>query len=328
MISIILPVYNTEQYVKKCITSIKEQTYKDWELIIIDNGSTDKSYAFCREEAKEDSRIKVFHQYQNKGVSMARNLGLERASGEFLTFIDADDWILPDYLEELLREQEKTGADMVVCSYRKVTEEDRNADRGVAGEKEETLQLYSKEEYFKYCLLEGNTHCWGVLYRAKRVEGIYFPSKITIGEDLLYLISTAVQMDKIAVSRYSGYQYFINPKGAMLKKFTPEYMDQIVCWQMAKEALLGAYPQFKEKLNSILVVSAILTAGKISELSDEEREEYKEELQQCRDIVKEYGENFGVRSLLPAGYAVKVFLFGRFPSLYLKLYGARKKWKR
>lgn len=324
MISIILPVFNAENYIKKCIESIREQTYGDWELIIIDNGSTDFSYDICREAAKEDGRIEVIHQYQNKGVSLARNLGLERASGEFLTFIDADDWISPDYLEVLYKEQEKENADMVVCSYKIVGQKDREEENDTCENREYSRNLYSLEEYLKQYLLEGNTHCWGVLYRTKKIQDIQFPGKITIGEDLLYLIRAAEKMEHILVLGYQGYQYFINPKGAMLKKYTHEYMDQLICWQQAKEELVASYPQLQDKLDSIIVVSALLITGKISELSAEEKEDYRKDLEECLSIVREKGRKSSVRRHLPKGYPFKVFLFAAAPSLYLSLYGAKK----
>lgn len=346
MISIILPVYNAEPYIVKCVESIRTQTYKDWELIVIDNGSEDKSYSICKELAKEDPRIEVFHQYKNKGVSQARNLGLERVSGEFLTFIDADDWIAPDYLEVLFKEQQKEDADMVVCGYRMVTEEDRRAEETIRDSKsnreevagknktfhqektEYTRDLYSLKEYVKNYLLEGNTHCWGVLYRTRKIREVSFPGKITIGEDLLYLIQAAKQMDKILVLGYQGYRYFINPRGAMLKKFTPEYMDQLVCWQLAKEELLKEDSGLEDKLNSILVVSALLVVGKMAELSEEERGSFHKEPEECQKIVNEYGKKKEVRRYLPKGYPLKVLVFTMAPGLYLKLYGARKQQTR
>ena len=93
MISIVMPVFNAEDYLKKSIESILHQTYPAWELILIDNGSEDYSLRICQEYAKKDERILVLHQHQNKGVSAARNLGMEKATGNYITFLDADDWV-------------------------------------------------------------------------------------------------------------------------------------------------------------------------------------------------------------------------------------------
>lgn len=100
LISIIIPVYNTEKYLDRCIQSVLAQTYTNWELLLIDDGSTDSSWAICDKYAEQDSRIKVFHK-ENGGVSSARNLGLDNAKGEWISFIDSDDWVANQYLEIL-----------------------------------------------------------------------------------------------------------------------------------------------------------------------------------------------------------------------------------
>ncbi|HBJ76930.1 MAG TPA: glycosyl transferase [Porphyromonadaceae bacterium] len=100
MISIIIPVYNVEPYLHQCIDSILNQTYKDWECILVDDGSTDSSGVICDEYAKKDSRIHVLHT-ENCGASHARNIGIECANGEWISFVDADDWITKNYVESL-----------------------------------------------------------------------------------------------------------------------------------------------------------------------------------------------------------------------------------
>ena len=101
-ISIIVPIYNVEHYLRSCIESIISQSYSDWELLLIDDGSPDRSGEICDEYAKNDDRIRVFHK-KNGGVSSARNLGLDKAQGEWVTFIDADDYILPDFIKGLYK---------------------------------------------------------------------------------------------------------------------------------------------------------------------------------------------------------------------------------
>ena len=96
--SIIVPVYNSESFIKVCLDSILEQTYPDFELLLIDDGSTDRSGEICDKYAGKDSRIRVFHE-KNEGVSASRNKGLEMASGRYVNFVDSDDWVSPDYLQ-------------------------------------------------------------------------------------------------------------------------------------------------------------------------------------------------------------------------------------
>ena len=132
MLSVIIPVYNVEPYLEKCLDSVLKQTYKDMEILIIDDGSTDRSGAISDEYAAKDSRIRVFHT-ENRGLSAARNLGLDNAVGGYIGFVDSDDWIEPDMYEVLLKKAEETGADIVECGvfkeYPDKTVEHQRPDR-------------------------------------------------------------------------------------------------------------------------------------------------------------------------------------------------------
>lgn len=324
MVSIVLPVYNAEKYIRKSIESVLKQTYPIWELIIIDNGSEDDSFSICHEYAKEEQRIVVFHQYQNKGVSAARNLGVEKSSGEYITFLDADDWLDEDYLERLVRMAEEAQTDLLVCKFKQEFD-DKEQKEDFREEKKDTVMVYQREKYIEQCLLNGYTHCWGVLYKASILERIYFPSKLTIGEDVLFLIDTILQAEKIGVTTYDGYHYYINENGAMNRKFTPSYMDQITCWKRAKDKLIERYPNTLYKINSIIVVSTMLVVGKLSCLSKEELGSYGKELEECQEVIKEYSVMREVIRLLPSGYPLKVFLFKLSPAFYMKLYSLWKK---
>lgn len=112
MISIIVPVYQAELTLSRCIESITGQSYLNWELLLINDGSSDSSGEICNKYSEKDPRIKVYHKI-NGGVSSARNLGLDKASGEFVTFIDSDDWIEPHTLDLYVRCQQKYDADVV-----------------------------------------------------------------------------------------------------------------------------------------------------------------------------------------------------------------------
>lgn len=116
MISIIVPVYNAEKYLRRCIDSVLAQTYTNFELLLINDGSKDKSGKICDEYASRDSRIRVFHK-ENAGVSRARNLGLDNAKGEWLTFIDSDDWVREDFLQKRLDLALKEGSDVAYCDF-------------------------------------------------------------------------------------------------------------------------------------------------------------------------------------------------------------------
>ena len=112
-ISVIIPVYNAEKYLYRCIDSVLAQTYQDFELLLIDDGSKDSSGAICDEYAAKDARVRVFHK-ENGGVSSARNVGLDHARGEWITFVDADDWISMDWLKEMMTHSD---SDLVIADF-------------------------------------------------------------------------------------------------------------------------------------------------------------------------------------------------------------------
>ncbi len=121
-VSIIVPIYKVEKYLSKCIDSLIEQTYTNIEIILVDDGSPDKCPQICDDYAKKDKRIEVIHK-ENGGLSDARNFGIERAMGEYICFVDSDDWVDADYVESLLRSAVKYKADIAECGYRKYIEE-------------------------------------------------------------------------------------------------------------------------------------------------------------------------------------------------------------
>lgn len=115
-ISVIVPVYKVEAFLRQCIDSIVNQTYRHLEILLVDDGSPDDCGKICDEYAEKDNRIRVFHT-SNQGLSSARNFGLQNAAGEFVSFVDSDDWLEPDMYETLLERMEAAGADVSVCGY-------------------------------------------------------------------------------------------------------------------------------------------------------------------------------------------------------------------
>ena len=116
LFSVIVPVYNSELYINECIKSIIDSNYQNWELLLIDDGSTDKSGTICDQWSQRDSRIKVFHKV-NGGVSSARNLGIEKAKGYWLTFVDSDDFISPDFMSRIQEKASCENADLVFNDF-------------------------------------------------------------------------------------------------------------------------------------------------------------------------------------------------------------------
>lgn len=167
VISVIVPVFNVQDYVGKCVKSIQKQTYACLEILLVDGGSTDLSGMLCDKMQKLDERIRVIHK-ENGGLSSARNAGIDDARGDFLFFVDSDDWIDVDTLEILLRIAEREKADIVECSYRNiyadhVEEETSNTGEMVIGDAAFAMQCQLDWRYFK-------SGAWNKLYKKSIFE--------------------------------------------------------------------------------------------------------------------------------------------------------------
>ena len=172
-ISVIVPVYNAEKYLDRCIGSILAQTFRDFELILVEDGSPDRCAQMCDEWAKKDERIKVIHQ-SNSGPSKARNVGIAASQGEYLTFVDSDDRISPLMLEKLLRAAKKTGADIVTCA---VVRDNGKAFKLPIGKYK--LTVYSRDSFMDIMLkINGNRNVHYVcakLYKRSVTDSHLFP---------------------------------------------------------------------------------------------------------------------------------------------------------
>lgn len=237
MISIITPVYLVEQYLDRCISSIIAQSYTDFELILVDDGSPDRSGEICDRWAQKDSRIRVFHQ-PNSGVSAARNLALNIVEGEYITFVDSDDWLENDCLQQLLDVAGKTNADIVCCNRFENGQEQKAVCRYREAliTREEALDCYSKY-YF--------TAVWGKLYRRECLEGLKFREDIYYSEDTLFYTQAVMNAQTVYWMSRPLYHYFINPSGAM-KKINIEKRLTDFNARLAMVDLYATYPELQK----------------------------------------------------------------------------------
>lgn len=212
MISIVIPVYKVEKYLRQCVDSVLAQTYSDWELILVDDGSPDLCPQICDEYAAKDSRIKVIHQ-ENHGVSSARNTGIAKSSGIYLCFIDSDDEVHPDYLRILLNTIEIADADISCIGFCSNANDYNN--------KIKSIRLFSGLEYCENILYQTDNLCipspCGKLFKKRVVPADLFPLK-TRYEDLLAFSIFPYCSLKIACSPCILYMYRMH-KSSFLHEF-------------------------------------------------------------------------------------------------------------
>ena len=240
MISVIVPVYNVEKYLERCVKSIAAQTYKDLEILLIDDGSTDKSGEMCDDFQQTDSRIKAFHK-QNGGLSDARNYGIEHSAGEFISFVDSDDYIDEKMLETLHRLITENDADLAVCSAMDVFEGKEVTQ--VKGIKEFNL---NKVESYKYMLRgDGIPSACNKLYKRQTVGDVRFPVG-KLYEDGFFTPQILKKVEKTAVTSKPMYYYFRRADSITTKPFRKGDLDVIEaydkCVKQVKELCPEALP--------------------------------------------------------------------------------------
>lgn len=223
LISIIVPIYNVEKYLNRCVESIIRQSYTNLEIILIDDGSTDNCYEICIQYKKKDKRIKVIHQ-QNEGLSSARNTGVANAKGDYISFVDSDDWIHPDFIRNLYYTMKKNNSQIVECLAIPISTyfiDDNNIEFDCLENQEfngeECFNEFIKGKFFKQTV-------WNKLYKKEVLEDLLFEVG-KIHEDEYWTYQVFDKAKKVSYVNYIGYYYFQRNDSIMGRKFSIKNMD-------------------------------------------------------------------------------------------------------
>lgn len=226
LVSVIIPVYNVEAYLERCISSVGNQTYQSIQLVLVDDGSTDRSGEICDAWAAKDSRVTVIHQ-ENGGVSAARNTGLEKACGEYILWVDSDDYIAPDAVEKLINSALRTNADMVICDFVKGAEENHSfhnlqpQNSNVIGREEALGRIYTgSHNALRYAAP------WAKLGRRALYQDIVYPQG-KIFEDIYTTHKLLCRCERIAVLDEQLVYYFQRPDSIMNMSFSMKKLDYL-----------------------------------------------------------------------------------------------------
>ncbi len=207
-ISVIVPVYNAEKYLDRCVESIVAQTYKNLEIILVDDGSTDNSPAICDAWAKKDSRIRVIYK-KNGGVSSARNAGLDACTGDYIGFADADDWMEPDMYEVLIGNAKRYSADKSSCGYIYY------GQQAVCAPAETCRVLQSSDEIRLRIVSGEHNAVWCAIYSRSVVGDIRFDESLKVAEDWLFNYQVCLKMSSEVIVNTPLYHYEDNIESAM-----------------------------------------------------------------------------------------------------------------
>ncbi len=257
LVSVIIPVYNAEKHLDACIGSVLAQTYKSFEIILVNDGSKDNSKAICEELASKHPSIVLVDQ-PNQGVSAARNAGLERAQGEYIAFLDADDTLPANSLESLVNGAKEYGADLIIGRIYEAEDIPTGVLEG--------------EEYLKKALEDNpiTYSAWRILYKADFISGLRFPLGYVAHEDSYFVFTCALRKPRVALIKDVVYNYTVVGSSASRSGFSIKKYNAI-CELLAKKEvvineeyphLLPLFYHLKTKIQMVLLTGLSFTKGK------------------------------------------------------------------
>lgn len=278
LITVVVPVYNVEKYLKKCIESIINQTYKNLEIILVDDGSPDNCGKICDDYKKQDSRIKVIHK-KNGGLSDARNAGIDIANGEYITFIDSDDYIDDDYVELLYNAIVKDKTDMVISSHKVIY------DNGTILEKAtgERSILNSKEVLKRILYDEGiDLSAWAKLYKIELFRKVRYP-KERLFEDAATTYKLVDKCKNISIVSKSTYNYMIRENSITNLNFSEKKLDLIKSTEEMCDYVQNKYPDLEIACNRRLMYAYLSTLTQLAR----SKKRFPKEEKILMDYIKE-----------------------------------------
>jgi len=305
-ISIIVPVYNVELYLRKCINSILNQTIENLEVILVNDGSKDGSGDICDEYKKKDDRVIVIHK-ENGGLSSARNAGLEIATGELIGFIDSDDWIEPDYYEILYNGITQNNSDISVMHLIKVTKHEKIDFKTTEKEGWVNFTRHNAMERFFADDFIGYSAC-NKLYRRKLFEGIRYPEGMLM-EDKATTYKLIHKTNLVVVNLSKKYHYYLRNNSIMQSNFNRKKFDSLEVHMEQIEFVDRNYPEFNGLIRARFAYESfrlllMMIKSNYSEKSDFDR---------CLKIIKENISYVMNEKRIGLHHKIYVLLFYCFP---------------
>lgn len=283
MISVIVPVYNVEQYLDRCLTSLVRQTYSDLQIILVDDGSTDGCAGMCDAWAKKDPRILTVHQ-SNQGLSEARNAGLRLATGRYLAFVDSDDFVEPNMYRYMVEAMERTGSDIAACGRYRFDNETGNRRIMHTCRKE---SVFSTEEAIGALLCGGEMEetVWDKVFKAELFRGISFP-KGEINEDIAVTPEVFAGADRIVGVDRAFYYYCINSGSITHRPFGEKKLVVAKHISDTSEYIRGHFPSLEQSLRVFRArysISQLFAFYQKKELKEQYKEYYRFYRQNIRE---------------------------------------------
>lgn len=289
LVSIIVPVYKVELYLEKCVNSIINQTYKNIEIILVDDGSPDNCGQICDILEKRDKRIRVVHQ-KNMGVSGARNAGLDIMTGKYVMFVDSDDYINDDIVEKLIENITNNNVDISNCGIEFIYA-DKRSEKSFMGYPQDVV-LNQKDALKMF--FTASTAPFARLFKRDVIDTIRFDTKIKIGEDLVFVTEVFLNAKIIAFTKYNGYSYFVNDSSVTNQNFSMTDFEHISSRYIAMEKIKAKYPDYKDICLNMVACGYKVIADRLSFINPKDRRIFSGTLHHYQKMLK---SNFDINFL-------------------------------
>lgn len=312
MVSVIVPVYNGEGWLRRCMESLRGQSLKNMEILLIDDGSSDGTAGICDAYAKFPE-IRVIHQ-ENQGIAAARNTGIAEARGDYIGFCDADDFAHPEMYAELLRLLKKENADISVCGYIRT---EGKEEKLPAPSATDSQAVYTPEEAFEK-LLKGEgelkSYLWNKLYKRELFHGIRYPDGKNY-EDQFVTYQLILRAKRIAVTDWKGYYYIMNPDSITNRKWNRKETEYLEAWEEIWKCCRRNYPKLAHYAAEQLVSAAVYNKSRMRKagIRDAEAEEM------IMRIIRSYGKGYQKSRIAAATHKRKLLV------LAWRICGGRKR---
>lgn len=285
-ISIIVPVYRVEKYINRCLDSILNQSYKNLEIILVDDGSPDRCGEICEEYAKKDSRIRVIHK-ENGGLSDARNFGMKYITGEYTLFLDSDDYIEKDCIETLLKIAQENNSDIVQCGFYYDYNTYLLYDDRYYTEDSPIVNLDNNSLMRELVINERvKNFVWGKLYKSELIRDKYF-KKGVLFEDVFWSHNIMKDVKKYTII-HKPLWYYTQREDSIVGKYSSKNLNILKGLKERKEFLKINYPNLLGEINKLIFITSMLHYNIILKLRDSNLEIAKKEIKE--DILKNYSE--------------------------------------
>lgn len=313
-LSIIVPVYGVEKYLQHCLDSILQQTFQDFEIILVDDGSKDNSGKICDDYAAQDTRIKVIHQ-ENAGLAMARNSGLTVAVGLYVAFVDSDDWLEPDMYEMLFSDIEQNMADIALCGY--VNDYGTGKKYDVSTKKD--ILVLDSEKAIEI-MLKGKpfgAYAWNKVFKRALLEELRFPN-VRFAEDVFFTWNLFHRASKITYNSSAKYHYRQRPESLCSAAFNLNKLSEIEVRKLTYQSTALHYPQLVELAFARYMQCVIQIGTTLASL-----DEYKGEFLKLRQLISDNAKSIKQSTVLQKRFKKHMFLLTMPYSICHKFYFAR-----